>query len=785
MKTILVNFSMNHPKTVIALILAITILFGIQMPKIKIDTDPENMLPENEEVRLFHSEVKEVFGLNDILVVGIVRDGGVFNTETLERVVRITDRIRDMDGVIYDDLLAPTDVDDIYTTDEGILRIETLMEEAPDTDEEATRVLAQIKKNPVLRGKLASENGKAMAIFIPLESKDVSHQVAGRIEKVLEEEGDGDEEFYLAGMPLAQDTFGAEMFSQMAVSAPAAFLVIFLLLFFFFRNARIVMGPMIVAMVSVIWTMGLLIGLGYTVHIMSSMIPIFLIPIAVLNSIHILSEFHERYQRHLDMKRTVVETMDELFLPMIFTSLTTVVGFASLMMTPIPPVQVFGGFVAFGIATAWLLSVVFNIAFAVLLPRKVLDKFGASEEGGGAMRASMNFIRDFSLKYNKPVVAIGILILIVSVVGLTKIEVNDNPVKWFKAGHPLRVADEVMNEHLAGTYIAYISMQADEEGGIKSPEAMKYIESLQKHLDDHPNVGATTSIADIVKKMREELKGDPSAAIVPDSREEIAQYLFLYEMSGGSPDDLFKFITPESDRANIWVQMHKGENREVSDVVARATAFLEKNPPPGLEAKWAGMSYINVVWQNKMVAGMMKALLGSFGAVLLMMIFLFRSVRLGILSVIPLSATIALVYGFIGFIGKPYDMPVAILSSLTLGLSIDFAIHFLQRSREIYRVTGDFRHTMEGVFEGPARAITRNIMVIAIGFVPMFFATLVPYITVGAFFFAIMVVSGVTTLFAFPATLSLMNPAFLAGRGQSKKSGNNKPAGANAAGTGS
>ena len=116
MKTILVNFSMNHPKIVIALILVITVLFGMQMPKIKIDTDPENMLPENEEVRLFHSEVKEVFGLNDILVVGIVREAGVFNPETLERVVRITDRIRDMDGVIYDDLLAPTDVDDIYTT---------------------------------------------------------------------------------------------------------------------------------------------------------------------------------------------------------------------------------------------------------------------------------------------------------------------------------------------------------------------------------------------------------------------------------------------------------------------------------------------------------------------------------------------------------------------------------------------------------------------------------------------------------------------------------------------
>ncbi|RPJ44722.1 MAG: RND transporter, partial [Candidatus Latescibacterota bacterium] len=488
MKRTLVDFSMNHPRIAIALILAATVLFGAQLPKIHIDTDPENMLPADEEVRVFNSEVKEVFGLHDMLVVGIVREAGVFHPETLARVARITDKVREMDGVIADDLLAPTDVDDIYTTADGILRVETLMGEPPETQEGADRVLAQIGKNPVLRGKLASDDGKAMAIFIPIESKDVAHTLALQIEKAIEEEG-GDEEYHIAGMPLAQDTFGAEMFRQMAYSAPAAFLVILLLLFFFFRNLAVVLAPMIVAVVTVVWTMGLLIGLGYTVHIMSSMIPIFLIPIAVLNSIHILSEFHERYQKHHDMRRTIQGTMDELFVPMIFTSLTTVVGFASLILTPIPPVQVFGGFVAFGIAAAWLLSIVFNVAFAVLLPRKAIEKFGATVEGGGLMRRAMHLVRDISLRYNKPVVAVGALIFLVSAVGLSRIEVNDNPVKWFKSGHPLRVADEVMNRHLAGTYLAYLSVQATDGGDLNDPEAMRYIEGLQKHLGAHPNVG--------------------------------------------------------------------------------------------------------------------------------------------------------------------------------------------------------------------------------------------------------------------------------------------------------
>jgi predicted RND superfamily exporter protein len=763
MKRLLVGFSLDHPKWVIAITVLVTVGLGLQIPRIVIDTDPENMLPADEHVRVFNDEVKETFGLHDYVVVGIVRPGGVFRPETLARVATLTDAIHDIDGVMEDDILAPGDVDDIYTTDDGILRVDTLMEEAPETKEASERILVQIRDNPVLAGKLASDDGEAMALFIPLEKKEVAHEVAAQIQTVIDGLG-GDEEYHLAGIPLAEDTFGGEMFKQMAVSAPAAFLVIFLLMLFFFRKARLVLAPMIVALMSVVWTMGLLIGLGYTVHIMSSMIPIFLIPIAVLNSIHMLTEFHERYQQHTDMRRTVRETMDELFVPMIFTSLTTVVGFISLTLTPIPPVQVFGAFVAFGIAVAWLLSVTFNIAYSVLLPAKSLESFGRTAEGSRLMQRSMHAVRDLSMRFRVPIVLVGAAIFAASLYGLTKVEVNDNPVKWFKPGHPLRVADVVMNEHLAGTYLSYLSVTAGEEDGLKDPEAMHYVEALQRHLQQHPNVGATTSIADIVKKVRAELKGDPAEAIVPESREEIAQYIFLFEMSGGDPEDLFKFITPESGQANIWVQMHQGENREVLSVVHDLEEWVTANPPPGLQVEWSGLPYINVVWQQKMVAGMGKALGGSFLTVLVMMMLLFRSVRLGLLSMIPLTATIVLVYGFIGYIGKPYDMPIAVLSSLTLGLSIDFAIHFLQRTREAYRATGSFPRAMEAVFEAPSHGIVRNILVIAIGFVPMFFASLVPYVTVSAFFFAIMLISGATTLVSLPAILSLMNPRFLAGR---------------------
>ncbi|GJM44878.1 MAG: hypothetical protein DHS20C21_17200 [Gemmatimonadota bacterium] len=768
MKALLLRMALGHPKIVIAVAALLTLGFAALIPRVQVDTDPENMLPAEELARVSHNEVKGAFGLHDYLVVGIVREGehGVFRPETLARVNELTDAILDLDGVIEGDVVAPSAVDDVFTED-AVLRVDTLMESAPETVADSRRVLERIRANPFLRGRLASDDGQALALFIPLESKEVAHEVGGEIQAIIDGLG-GDEDYHLAGIPLAEDRFGNQMFLQMAIGGPAAFLVIFLLMWAFFRNVRLVIAPMLLAMMSVIWTMGGLIGLGFTVHIMSSMIPVFLIPIAVLDSIHVLSEFHERYPRLRNREQAMRETIDELFTPMSYTSITTIVGFASLMLTPIPPVQVFGAAVSFGVATAWLLSMTFLVAYAQLIPEKTLESFGHREESGGMVGALAGGMRKVALGRPRLVLVAGVLFFAVSVVGLTRIQVNDNPVNWFRSDHPVRVADRVMNEHLAGTYLAYVSLQTDDPDAFKSPELLGWVDGFQRHLEQDENVGSTTSIGDVVKKVRWELMGDPAEAILPDTADEIAQEIFLYEISGGDPEDLFKLISPDAARANVWIQMRHGENQDVARVVAHADEYLQ-TAPPGVHVTWAGLPYINIVWQAKMVSGMGKALSGSFVVVFLMMAWLFRSVRLGLLSMVPLTATIVLVYGAIGWMGKAYDMPIAVLSSLALGLSVDFSIHFLQRTREAFDETGSIQHALDDVFGAPGRAILRNVFVIAIGFVPMFFANLVPYVTVAVFFFLIMLISGFTTMISLPSILKITGGGFLKSGGKAMR----------------
>lgn len=752
MKELLSRFSTSHPWLVIGLSVLITGFFAYQFPKMKIDTDPENMLPADEPSRVFNAQVKEDFALSDFVAVGVVVEEGAFTPEILNRIYRIAAKIADIEGVIVEDILAPSMVDDIDQGDGGAIVIGTLMEEEVSSAQEAQHILTRIRQNPILRGKLASDDGKAIAIFVPIESKNMSHRIAGEIRAIVAQEG-GEETYHIAGLPVAEDSFGAEMFVQMAISAPAAMLIIFLLMLAFFRQVRIVLAPIAVAMMSVIWAMGLLIYTGNTVHIMSSMIPIFLIPISVLDSIHIISEFHDRYREKREKKSALRQTISDLFSPMLFTSLTTVAGFLSLSLTPIPPVQVFGIFVAFGIAVAWILSMTLIPAIAMLIPDSALKNFGRPETRDSLLTRIMHGLRDFSRRSYRTIMIVAALVIVVAGFGLTLIEVNDNPVKWFKKSHPIRLADVAMNGHLAGTYFNYLVVEADEPDMMKDPRVLGYVESLQREIERNEIVGSTTALPDIVKKVRYELfEADSNKATIPATSDEIAQMLFVFEMSGGDSDDLYKFVSPEYDKANIWVQLKTGDNRDVKEVVDRTAKFISENPPPvNLKTSWAGLPYINIVWQEQMVGGMRRSLLWSYGVVFLMMVLLFRSIRWGLLSMLPLSITIIAIYGFIGYIGKPYDMPVAILSSLTLGLSIDFAIHFIQRIRMIFERTSDFDVAYKEIFESAGRAIGRNVLVIAIGFVPMLFSSLVPYITVGTFFLAIMITSGLATLILLPA----------------------------------
>ncbi|MFQ5829721.1 MAG: RND family transporter [Candidatus Methylomirabilia bacterium] len=752
----LVLFSVDHPRLVLVLTLLVTLLFAAQFPRIRIDTDPENMLEADQPERVFYRHVKKEFGIHDMLVVGLVDPEGVYRPEVLRRYGRIVDRITRIKGVVLEDLLSLTTTDDVRPSADA-LSVRPIMAGVPRSPEEMETLKAALTENPLFADKLADQDGKALAIYVPIQSKDESHRVSKEIEIILERERLPGQSYHIAGLPVAEDTFGFEMFIQMGLIAPLAMGFIFVLLLVLFRRVTLILIPMGVVMASVLWTMGALIGSGFPVHIMSSMIPVFLMPIAVLDSVHILSDFYEHYRTLGRKREALLLTMEEVFIPCLYTSLTTAVGFGSLALARIPPVQVFGVFTAFGIMVAWLLTFTFIPAAITLISEDRLRGLGRAGLGvDKVMDRLLPRVAGLVFRRGGVMLALGVLALLLAVWGVSRIRVNDNPVNWFKPAHKIRVADRVMNERFGGTYMAYLVVDGGEPEAIKRPEVMGYIERIQAELGRTPPVGKTSSAADIVKRVDWVLRGDAGGGRLPESREIIGQELFLF-LTSGKPTDLDNFLDSDYRSANIWVQLKRGDNVDMERVESAVEEFVRNNPPPaGVTLRWSGLTYINVVWQKIMVRGMLQAVLGSFVLVFLLMAFLFRSVTLGCISMVPLSVAILFSYGLVGFAGKDYDMPIAVCASLSLGLAIDLAIHYLQRFRSRYREVRDLEEAYRFAFGLPMKAITRNAVVITLGFLPLVFATLTPYVTVGIFFASLMAWSFVATIVFLPALVTLL-----------------------------
>ncbi|AGA33368.1 transporter, putative [Thioalkalivibrio nitratireducens DSM 14787] len=839
----LAEFSMRHRRWVFAALLLLVGITGAMMPLIHIDTDPENMLEDAHPARLQHAAIKERFNLHDLIVVGVVNDrhpDGIYNPDSLHALHVLTRTAEGIEGVVARDVLSLATVDNVEQVAPGTIRFDWLMAEPPTTRETALALRAAVERLSMVHGTLVSEDGRAAGIYVPIVDKNESHRIAGEIQAAIDTLHTADD-FHITGQPVAQDTFGVKMFQQMAISAPLAGLVIFLLMLYFFRSVALVMAPMLLAMATVIATMGLLIGAGFTVHIMSSMIPIFLMPIAVVASVHVLSTFSDRFRAGDDPEAVMADVMGTLFKPVLFTALTTAVAFSSLMLAPIPPSQVFGGFVALGVLLAMVLTLTFVPAYVAALPRPVIERMArrvGRQQGAGEPRGrcllceALAAMGHFARRHSGPVLGLFVAMMALAVFGLTQIQINDNPTTWFKEHHPIRIADRVLNEHFAGTYEAYLVLEqragADLEPELlqragpvireaaqtrpgldaawrlaleearsdeatvsldrllflledqaaaaqaevwerliaiaetvqseslyfQNPQALAYLAALQEHLEASGHVGKTHSLADLVRTVyRELVSGEPEDYRIPESAAGVAQAILSFQ-SSHRPEDLWHFASPDFRATSIWLQIPQGDNQHMQRVVEAAEAFLAANPlPDGVTLEWGGLTYINLVWQGEMVVGKLHALLSAFAVVLLMMVLLFRSLIYGVLAMLPLTLTIATIYGVMGLVGKDYDMPVAVLSSLSLGLSVDFAIHFLQRLRVALAESDDWSAALDYVFTEPGRAITRNAVVIGAGFLPLLAAPLLTYVTVGVVMASIMIASTVVTLLMLPAIL--------------------------------
>jgi hypothetical protein len=755
----LVETAMRRRRWVMWGTLLITLVIGAQMVWIETDTDPENMLADDDPVRLRNEELAVQFGSSSSVFIGLINEAGVVSPEFLAAASGLISELRTADGVVP----------------EGFVSFELAQAPyaAPESQADSEALVSAVAGNDLLRGFAITDDGTGLSVLVPLTSKSAARGVANLTRDAVSDDPVlSSAEVRIAGLPLAEEEFGREMFLQMGLFAPLAGMLIFALMLYFFRKLSLVLAAMAVAMVSVIWTMGLLIGLGFTVHIMASMIPIFLMPIAILDSIHVLSEFLDRYAVTRDRRATLRAVYREVMMPITYTTLTTAIAFASLVITPIPPVQVFGAFVAFGVVVAWLMTLVLIPAFIMSASEESLERL-ARMDGAASNRWFATGVRrlgGFATRQPRLAPSGFVILALVAIPGILLISVNDNPVRWFTKGSEIRQASTTLNETFAGTFQANLLITADEAGAVLEPEVVAWVDGVTGIWDGLADVGASSTFVDAMRVASMD-------GAVGSSAEANASLLAAASAGPAAPL-VASLIDGDSQVANLQLRLTNGDNQAMQRVLDATDAYVLVSPlPAGLSTEWAGETYLNLVWQNKMVSGMFNAFMTTLAVAFVLMVVLFRSVRWAVLAIVPMAGAIIVVYGLAGFIGKDYDMPMAVLSTLVLGIGIDFAIHFIERFRGLRLEHATSAEALSAFFEEPARALTRNAVIIALGFVPLLFASLVPYIIVGALLLAIMTLSWFATIVVLPGVVRILDSHLPLAQSPAAPAGGGAPSG--------
>jgi predicted RND superfamily exporter protein len=751
----LVQFSVGRPKWVLWLTLLVTMLFAVAFRWTTVDTNPKNMLPPTSDVRVWNDAVDKQFGLHeDNIVVAITPAQGVLTPDSLARLNEATKAVLTVEGIVARDVTGLFTIDNI-TANGDSLRIAPLVKGVPDE-----AAIASLRKT-LFDGKLfvdrvISRDASTTAIYVPLEKGVDGAKVADKIQQEVQRHFKASE-VKLAGDPIARDRFGSDMFTLMGMFAPVAGMLMMGLIYYMFGSMWLAGVMMMTAMVSIICSMGLAIFLGYPVHIMSSMAPVFLMAIAT-DSIHIFNEFSFRYRGEADRKGAILSTMAAVARPVQYTALATAAGFAVLLFMEIVPVKVFGGIVLFGTIVLRLLS--FTLIPALLMVVPLPQSLAANPtDRTGFWDRQLARLADCALIHSGKVLLVTIALMAVAGVGLSKVVINNNMLHWFKPGAEVRIADREINDKLGGTSLAYLVVDTGKADGAKDPKIMAFVDQLQGELERSGLAGTTFSAADYVKRMHRVMNANaPGMEKVPEDADLIGQYLFAFSM-GAKPSDLNRVVDYPYQSLNVWVQLKTWDAQAMQRVIDHVEQFA-RTKNIDVKIKPAGSAYFNLVWNQEVLNDMIKGFLIALVIVFVILVADFRSLKWAALAYLPLLLTVLLIFGAIGWAGKDFDMPVAVLSCLSLGMAVDFAIHFVSRYRQHCKTTlttgGPTVESLRWTITRPGKGIMRNAMLFAIAFSVMILAPLTPYVTVGVFILAMMLLSALATLTLLPALIRIL-----------------------------
>ena len=739
----------KYRKIVVFISLLITLILGYSLKELKINPDITSYLPKNDPTVKLFDYIGEEYGGNFLVMIALETDD-VFNKETIERINYLTSQFKLVEGVNY--VTSLTNVLDIKQVEEGI-EIGRLVDEydLPGTPEALQELKTYTLSKDLYRGRLISEDAKVTLIICRLNDDVDKIKTAYQLKQIVKE-ANLKEKVYYSGMPFQMMEISEIILNDLKFLIPLIGLLIIISLLLAFHTLRGVVLPILSVSMSTIWTLGIMSILQIPLTVISDIIPVILIAVGSAYSIHVISRFDEDLMTNGDRLKQSKKALAEVGVPVLLAAVTTMAGFMAFVFgSYLSMIREFGIFSSLGILFSLIISVTFIPTMLSILPIKNKKRSPDEATGGKtSFTRLMDKIGAFVLKNEKLIIAGGIIIICISIFGIPKIQRRVDMLDYFKPGTSIRLTEEMMQSKFGGSIPIQILVKAD----IQDPVVLKEMQEMQEFLESQGDVHKPQSVADLIEEMND-VMGE--GKVIPDSKYKVSNLWFLLE----GEEIMSQLVNSAKTEAVIQATIGNVNTGMIRQLVENVDNYIEKTDTSIIIFTQTGMPSIYQRLDDSIMRSQIQSLFIAIILVLICLFFLLRSFIGGLIGLVPIGFTLLVIFGFMGFTGIPLDIATVLVGSISIGIGIDYSIHFVNRFKKEFQKDKTELEALDKTLETTGKAILINVITVTVGFLVLILAALIPLRRFGILIAITMIGSGFGAITLLPAIILLTKASFI------------------------
>ncbi|MEE4116391.1 MAG: MMPL family transporter [Marinilabiliaceae bacterium] len=691
------------------LIIIFSILLAVagilQLPRMQTDPDVKNYIPDHLVSRINTDIIEEEFGNQEMLVI-LFSDSIILSESNLRRIRNIDRSVSRLGGV--DKTISLFNTKRIYG-ESGFMYVEPAIERIPRTTADIEELKQELRTNDLAMGVVVSDDFSMSLIAVSPVSGTGEKELIARIDSVIAE-NPGTAAVHCGGLPYIRKAVIDDVRKDGIFLIPLALVIMLAFLWLSFRDIKGLVLPFTVVILSIAIAMGLAPLLGWKLSILSLLVPVMLIAVANDYGIHLIARYQEVEAQAGNKSMSSISRIivRDLRRPILFTGLTTIAGIMGLLTHSVIPAKHVGVLAGTGIAFAIIFSLFFLPACLSML-RKGKRKNIARQVKNGIIGRLLSAAAKLVRRRSKLILAGTAFLILVCAGGIFLLKVDANQENFFPAKHPVKTASKLINANFGGSQTISLKISGD----IKDPGLLNSMERWSKQLEKFEGVDRVYSITRVLKQISKSLyePGEEAYNRIPDSREGVAQMIELYNMSG-DPDDFEQFADPDYSSAHMMIMFSDPGTNNIKAVLEMIDIMSARD---GIDVIKGGYAYVMSEFTDEIVKGQLSSLIFAILVVFILLSIIFKSLQGGVLSSLPIIASVIFLLGFMGYTGITLNPATALLSSIMIGVGVDYTIHFLWRLREELR-GADMDVAIEKSLTTTGRGIIINALSVIAGF---------------------------------------------------------------------